>query len=76
MLPGDARTRVSPQVNAALEEKLPKLIDAAGRQKVLLIELPTIDTGQCHMPQVTARHRRFAPIGVKSQQSDLCTLPT
>jgi hypothetical protein len=44
MLPDSARARAVPQVTRALECKLPKLKAAVADNRVLLIELPTIDT--------------------------------
>jgi hypothetical protein len=44
MLPEDAAKRAVPQVERALKKKLTKLIDAQADSKVLLVELPTVDT--------------------------------
>ena len=44
MLPGNATERAVPQVTGALERKLPKLKAAVADSRVLLIELPTVDT--------------------------------
>ncbi len=43
-LPEDATKRAEPQVDKVLNEKLPKLSNSAADRKVLLVELPTIDT--------------------------------
>lgn len=44
MLPQDAIKRAAPQVEKTLKEKLPKLIDTEADRKLLLVELPTLDT--------------------------------
>ncbi len=44
ILPDDARKRAVPQVERALRDKLPKLVAAHAEHRILLIELPTIDT--------------------------------
>jgi len=44
MLPEDAIRRAIPQIEHALSAKLPKLSKAKADRKVLLIELPTLDT--------------------------------
>lgn len=44
MLPADSERRIVPLVRKALEEKLPKLAATAAESRILLLELPTIDT--------------------------------
>jgi hypothetical protein len=44
MLPGDTTKRAAPQVDKVLATKLPKLSNSVADRKVLLVELPTMDT--------------------------------
>ena len=60
MLPEDATKRAVPQIEQALSAKLPKLSNAKADRKVLVIELPTLDTSPSQIVDLIKTSSKYA----------------